>query len=436
MRMQEIIAAKRDGKSLSEPEIRFWIRGCVDGTIPDYQSAALLMAIVLRGMDARETALLTEAMADSGERIPSTDIPGALDKHSTGGVGDKATLAVVPLAAASGVPLCKMSGRGLGHTGGTVDKLASIPGYQCKLSPEQMVAQVKTIGACLCGQSARLAPADARLYALRDATATVPSVPLIVASILSKKLAGGAQTFVFDVKAGGGALMPTVEDARVLARALVDASQASGRQASAMVTDMEQPLGRMVGNALEVREAIELLDPRTTASADPRLRELCIALTSEAVAIHRGILESDAQRIVETVLADGSGLATFRSIVDAQGGDVRVVDDPGLLPRAELRLPVVAQEDGFVAGIDAREVGETVVALGGGRARKEDTIDPAVGVEILAPVGARVFAGGTLAWVHAPDAERGTEAVLRIEAAFRLGTQADAGNPVVLERIV
>lgn len=435
MRMQEIIAAKRDGRLLSESEIRFWIRGCVDGTIPDYQSAALLMAIVLRGMDTRETAVLTEAMADSGERIASTEIPGALDKHSTGGVGDKATLVVVPLAAAAGVPLCKMSGRGLGHTGGTVDKLASIPGYQCERSPEQMVAQVKAIGACLCGQSERLAPADARLYALRDATATVPSVPLIVASILSKKLAGGAQTFLFDVKAGGGALMPTVEDARVLATALVEASKAAGRRASAMVTDMEQPLGRMVGNALEVREAIELLDPRTNASADRRLRELCVALAAEAVAVHRAIPEADAQAVVETVLRGGSGLAYFRAIAGAQGGDVRVVDDPGLLPRAELRLPVLSPEDGFVAGIGAREVGETVVALGGGRARKEDSIDPAVGVEIAAPVGARVSAGETLAWVHASDAERGADAVTRIQAVFDFDGRPPAPTPVIIDRI-
>ncbi len=427
--MQDIIAAKRDGKSLSGSEIRFWIRGCVDGTIPDYQSASLLMAIVLRGMDAQETAAMTEAMADSGERIASTDIPGAMDKHSTGGVGDKATLVVVPLAAAAGVPICKMSGRGLGHTGGTVDKLASIPGYQCERSPEQMVAQVKAIGACLCGQSARLAPADARLYALRDATATVPSVPLIVASILSKKLAGGAQTFQFDVKAGGGALMPTVEEARALAAALVDASKAAGRQASAMVTDMEQPLGRMVGNALEV------LDRRTAGFADVRFSELCLALSVEAVAIHRGIPEPDAQAIVETVLRDGSGLALFRAIVEAQGGDVRVVDNPGLLPRAPLRLSATASADGFVTRIDARAVGETVVALGGGRARKEDSIDPAVGVEIAAAAGARVTAGETLAWVHASEAEKGADAVSRIESAFRIGSKPPTPTPVIIERI-
>jgi len=435
MRMQDIIAVKRDGGSLSDEAIRTWIRGCVDGSIPDYQSAALLMAIVLRGMDARETADLTVAMAESGARIDPGAIPGALDKHSTGGVGDKTTLVVVPLLAAAGVPICKMSGRGLGHTGGTVDKLASIPGFQLKRSPEQMVSQVLEIGACLCGQSAALAPADAKLYALRDVTGTVGSLPLIVASILSKKLAGGAGTFLFDVKAGGGALMRTISEAEALAHALVEASAAAGRRARALVTDMEQPLGRMVGNALEVREAIEALDPRTAPNADPRLRALCRELAAEGVSLMRGLEPGDAGLVVDRVWADGSALRMFRNVVAAQGGNPAVVDNPALLPVAPVVVPVAAEVAGVVGAIDARSVGTTVVGLGGGRSRKEDTIDPRVGVEIAAPVGARVAAGEPLGWVHAADRDAADAAVAAIRDAFTIGETSPAPRDIVVTRV-
>ncbi len=421
MRMVRIIAAKRDGEELSDDAIRAWIHGVVSGEVPDYQSAALLMAIVLRGMSARETATLTEAMADSGERIPVGAVPGALDKHSTGGVGDKATLVVVPILAAAGIPVCKMSGRGLGHTGGTVDKLASIPGFTLDRTPEQMVEQARSIGACLCRQGPRLAPADGRLYALRDVTATVDSVALIVASILSKKLAGGAGCFLFDVKCGDGALMRTAEDARNLANALVAASLAAGRSARALVTDMDQPLGRCVGNALEVREALDLLDPATSAEADPRLRELCVALACEGVSLALRHDGDRARDIVEDVLQGGAALASFRSLVEAQGGDARVVDDRGRLPQARMRIPILAAKSGIVAGIGARTIGEVVVALGGGRARKEDVVDPAVGVEIHVSVGAHVAAGDRLAWVHTdPDRDSG-DALERLETAFPIG---------------
>ena len=435
MRMQDIIAVKRDGGSLSNDAIRTWIRGCVDGSIPDYQSAALLMAIVLRGMDARETADLTVAMAESGARIDPGAIPGALDKHSTGGVGDKTTLVVVPLLAAAGVPICKMSGRGLGHTGGTVDKLASIPGFQLERSPEQMVSQVLEIGACLCGQSAALAPADAKLYALRDVTGTVGSLPLIVASILSKKLAGGAGTFLFDVKAGGGALMRTISEAEALARALVEASAAAGRRARALVTDMEQPLGRMVGNALEVREAIEALDPRTATNADPRLRALCRELAAEGVSLMHGLEPGDAGLVVDRVWADGSALRMFRNVVAAQGGNPAVVDNPALLPVAPVVVPVAAEVAGVVGSIDARSMGTTVVGLGGGRSRKEDTIDPRVGVEIAALVGARVAAGEPLGWVHAADRDAADAAVAAIRDAFTIGETSPAPRDIVVTRV-
>ncbi|MFM7322994.1 MAG: thymidine phosphorylase [Armatimonadota bacterium] len=431
MRMVEIIAAKRDGGALSGEAIRTWIRGVLDGTIPDYQSAALLMAIVWRGMDTTETAALTEAMADSGVRIPVGAVPGAIDKHSTGGVGDKATLVVVPILAAAGVPVCKMSGRGLGHTGGTVDKLASIPGFQLQRTPEQMVEQALSIGACLCGQGPQLAPADGRLYALRDVTGTVNSLPLIVASILSKKLAGGAGAFLFDVKAGGGALMRTTEEALALANALVDASRSAGRRARALVTDMDQPLGRCVGNALEVREALDVLDPSTYGATDQRLRTLCTELAVEGLLL-AGLPDRHAARsAVETALASGSALARFEDIVTAQGGDPRVVRDRSLLPSAPERAPLRAPRSGTVEAIDARSVGECVVALGGGRERKEDAIDPGVGVEVLAPVGATVRVGDLLGWAHVDPARR-PEAVLKgLLDAFRIGeTQVDPG-PVV-----
>ena len=358
-----------------------------------------------------------------------------LDKHSTGGVGDKTSLIVVPILAASGALVCKMSGRGLGHTGGTLDKLESIPGFRVGLTPEEMVDQVARVGACLAGQTDDLAPADKKLYALRDATATVGSTPLIVSSILSKKLAGGAQFFLFDVKAGGGALMRTADEARALARALVGGSVRNGRRAVAVLSDMSQPLGRTVGNALEVREAIDLL--AGVPDADPRLRELCLRLAAEGLRLAGIARDPETARLcAERLLRSGAAFAAFREIVAAQGGDVAAVDDAALLlPHARVVVAVPAVRDGYVAAIDARAIGEAVVKLGGGRARKEDAVDPSVGAVIHAPVGARVVAGDTLVEVHAASHGAAASVLDRVEAAFEIVGHPVEEPPLILEVI-
>jgi pyrimidine-nucleoside phosphorylase len=422
VRAQDIIAAKRDGRALTAEQIQAFVAGITDGSIGDDQAAAWLMAAYIRGLDDAETAHLTAAMASSGHRIAPEALPaGALDKHSTGGVGDKTTLVVVPLLAAAGAVVCKMSGRGLGHTGGTLDKLAAIPGFRSALTPDEMVAQVNgPVRACLAGQTDLLAPADKKLYALRDATATVGSLPLIVSSILSKKLAGGAPAFLFDVKVGDGALMPSRETALALADALVRGASQQGRRASAVISRMDAPLGRAVGNALEVAEAIELLDPARAPGADPRLRELCLLLTAQGLHLALGLDLARARQCAEEALTSGRGYEALRRIVVAQGGDPRVIDDPARLPTAPVILPVVAPHDGFVEGIGARAVGEWVVALGGGRARRSDAIDPAVGVVLAVGVGDGVRRGETLARVHAREPQSAEAAVSGIRDAFQV----------------
>ena len=433
MRIQDIIARKRDGAVLSADEIAFFVRSYTAGELPDYQASALLMAIYLRGMDAAETAALTGAMVDSGRRLDLSPLPHpTLDKHSTGGVGDKTSLVVVPILAAAGVPVCKMSGRGLGHTGGTLDKLESIPGFRVDLSPDEMLAQVRQVGACLAGQTTEIAPADKKLYALRDATSTVGSLPLIVSSILSKKLAGGADAFLFDVKVGSGALLPTAEAARELARALVAGARAHGRPAVALLTDMDQPLGDTIGNALEVREAILTLTPGA-GNVSPRFRELCLTLAAEGLHLAgRGEPRAEAER----VLRDGSALRVFRAIVEAQGGDVSVVDDPDRLPRAPHVLSVPAPARGTISAINAAELGTAVIELGGGRARKEDVIDHAVGLVIRRHVGARVDEGTVLAEIHAVSVAQAAGALPRVAAAFRIGPHPVSEPPLVLGREV
>lgn len=420
MRIQEIIAKKRDGYLLSSDELSFFVQGYTRGEIPDYQAAALLMAIYLRGMNPQETADLTAAMASSGEQLDLGDFIGALDKHSTGGVGDKTSLIVVPILAALGVPICKMSGRGLGHTGGTLDKLEAIPGFSVVLTPEQMVAQVHAIGACLAGQTEALAPADKKLYALRDATATVASLPLIVSSILSKKLAGGAPAFLFDVKVGKGALMKSDHDALELARALVMGAQAQGRRAVALLTDMDQPLGRTIGNALEVAEAIEVLT--SPDRADPRLRELCCQLAEEGLVLSQGVTRGDASQEVHRVLHSGAAASKFAELIAAQGGDATVVAHPERLAQAPLRLRVVAREAGYVTHFDTQALGEIVVRLGGGRATKDAEIDPAVGITLARRQGESVQVGQLLAQVHACDTSPLDDLMEAVYGAIRLGS--------------
>ncbi len=420
MRATEIIEKKRDGGELTTEEIRWFVEGYTRDSIPDYQAAAWLMAIFLRGMSPRETLDLTLAMADSGDRLDlSPVIPYAVDKHSTGGVGDKVSLVVLPLVAAAGVPVAKMSGRGLGFSGGTIDKLESIAGYRVELSDEEFMQQVRDHGIVLCGQTKSLAPADGKLYALRDVTGTVPSLPLIASSIMSKKLAAGANAIVLDVKVGSGAFMKRVEEARELARIMVEIGSGAGREMVALLSDMNQPLGCAVGNALEVREAIETL--RGGGPAD--LRQHCLVIGAHMVRLGRqetgsGALAEAIAELAE-LMDSGGGFEKFRELVNAQGGDVSMVDDPQRLPRARLVEDIPAGADGFVAAVDALAVAQATLELGAGRARKSDPIDPAVGVVVRCKVGDQVRAGDPLFTIHANDGAKLAQARALLEQAVQ-----------------
>ncbi len=434
MHMVEIIEKKRDGKALSTEEIEFFVRGYTEGTIPDYQVAALLMAIVLRGMDDRETRDLTMAMARSGEMLDLSDIaPIVVDKHSTGGVGDKVSLVVAPAVAACGLPVGKMSGRGLGFSGGTLDKLESIPGYRTDLTVEEFKAQLRRIGIVLTGQSANLAPADGKLYALRDVTGTVPSIPLIVSSIMSKKIAAGADAIVLDVKTGSGAFMKTVEAARTLAEGMVRIGQEVGRRVTALISDMNQPLGFAVGNALEVKEAIETLH----GGGPEDFREHCLVVAGEMLYLGgKAADEAEGRRMIEAAIADGRAWAKFRELVEAQGGDTAYIDEPERLPKAALIETVAAQADGYLAHVQADEIGMAVVALGGGREKKGDPIDHAVGVVMHVKVGQAVAVGEPLFTVHANDEAKLREAKQRILAALRFESEPVEPLPLFYDRIV
>ncbi len=435
MRPYEVIHRKRDGRPLPAEAIRELVEGYVAGSVPDYQMAAFCMAVFFRGMDAAELGALTRAMLESGEVLDLSAVPGPkVDKHSTGGVGDKVSLALAPLAAACGVRVPMISGRGLGHTGGTLDKLESIPGFRVDLPVERFRELVASVGACLVGQTERLAPADGRLYALRDVTATVESIPLIAASILSKKLAEGIDALVLDVKVGSGAFMKRAEEARELARTLTGVGREFGKRVSALLTDMDQPLGRAVGNALEVREAIETL----RGGGPPDLREVTVALAAEMLVLG-GVApgEAEARARVEAALADGSGLRKLREIVEAQGGDRRAVDDPERLPQGRDAREGRSGAAGVVAAIDAEEVGLAAVELGAGRSRVEDEVDAAAGLVLHRKVGDRVERGEPLCTLHlgragGAAAERVAE---RLRAAWRIGDRAPPARPVVLERI-
>jgi pyrimidine-nucleoside phosphorylase/thymidine phosphorylase len=410
------------------------VDGFTRGEVPDYQMAAFCMAVFFRGMDPEEVSALTGAMLRSGDVLDLSDVPGAkVDKHSTGGVGDKVSLALAPLVAACGVRVPMISGRGLGHTGGTLDKLEAIPGFRTDLPPDRFRALVRDVGACLVGQTARLAPADRRLYALRDVTATVESIPLIAASIMSKKLAEGIDALVLDVKVGPGAFMKTAADARTLARTLAGIGRAAGKRVTALLTDMSQPLGRAVGNALEVGEAVELL--RGGGPAD--LREVTVALGAEMLLLGGGAADgASARRAIEGAIADGRGLAKLEEIVAAQGGDPAGLRDPGRLPRAPRTYEVPAPAAGFVQAIDCEAIGLAAVALGAGRAKVEDRVDPAVGIVVHRRIGDRVERGEPLCTVHEGDgSEPRARAGARLAGAFRIGEERAAPPPLVLERI-
>jgi pyrimidine-nucleoside phosphorylase len=421
MNVLEVLAHKRDGLEHSPEEIRFLLDGYLNGSIPDYQVSAWLMAVVTRGMTRAETLSLTNAMVASGEVLDLSAIPGfKVDKHSTGGVGDKVTLIAGPLAAACGVPVPKLSGRGLAHTGGTLDKLESVPGFRVELTPDEFIAQVREVGLAVAAQSPRMVPADKALYALRDVTATVPSVPLIASSVMSKKLAAGADGIVLDVKSGRGAFMPDVASAVELARVMVEIGESAGRRTVALITAMDSPLGRSVGNALEVREALDVLG----GGGDEELREVSVRVAAEMCRL-AGVDRDPAETI-----ADGSALARFKRMLAAQGG--RLADG---LPKAPVQVAVPAPGSGWVEAIDALEVGYASVELGAGRLRRGEPIDHAAGIVIELQVGDRVEVGRPLAVLHAATRELTDRAAERLLRAWRIGEHEVVRPPHILERV-
>ncbi|MEI6669296.1 MAG: thymidine phosphorylase [Acidobacteriota bacterium] len=434
MRAVDIIRKKRDGHGLDRDEIDHFVAGATDGSWPDYQISALLMAIVLRGMSDEETAWLTDAMARSGARLDLTRLPGRkVDKHSTGGVGDKTSLILAPLAAACGVIVPMMSGRGLGHTGGTLDKLESIPGFKVDMSAREVVDALADTGCVIVGQTRDIAPADRRLYRLRDVTATVESIPLITASIMSKKLAEGIDALVLDVKVGRGAFMKTAQDAEQLARAMVRAGQLAGVRTEAVLTRMDAPLGRAVGNALEVVESIETL--RGEGPAD--LTVLSVLLAARMVLMAgQAASPGDAERLVRRALTSGEGLAKFRQMVVRQGGDAAVVDDPRRLALASGREMVCAARSGYVTGLDAMLVGRAAAALGAGRATAEDRVDFGVGIKVVATLGALVRAGEPILELFHRDGLGLREAIELAGQAVELGSAPPAPQPLMVGEIV
>jgi len=433
MRAVDIILSKRDGRSLTRDEIRFFVDGVTAGSLPDYQASALLMAILLRGMTSDETAWLTDAMVHSGVRVDLAEIPGVkVDKHSTGGVGDKTSLILAPLAAACGVPVPMMSGRGLGHTGGTLDKLEAIPGFRVNLSLEEMKTALARVGCAMIGQTAQIAPADKKLYALRDVTGTVESIPLISASIMSKKIAEGIDALVLDVKTGSGAFMKTAADSRRLAESLVSIGNASGVKTEAIITAMDAPLGRAVGNALEVVECIDVL--KGGGPAD--LVAVSVELTARMLVLGKVARDRDeAEQKARGAIQSGAGLDRFRQIVEAQGGDPKVVDDYARLPHVSDRYVVAADRAGFVSRIDAELIGRASVALGAGRDRVEDPVDPAVGIMVLAKPGDAVRAGDPILELHYRERGRLETATRLTSQAITIGDQRPAATRLIVDEV-
>ncbi len=433
MRAIDVIMTKRDGGVLSQEEIAFFVDGVTRGAIPDYQVSAWLMAVLLRGMTPQETAWLTDAMVHSGVRVDLSDIPGLkVDKHSTGGVGDKTSLILAPLAAACGVSVPMMSGRGLGHTGGTLDKLESIPGFRVNLSIEEMRSALRRTGVAMMGQTAQIAPADKKLYAMRDVTGTVESIPLISASIMSKKIAEGIDALVLDVKTGSGAFMKTPEASRRLAESLVSIGAAAGVRTEAVITAMDAPLGRAVGNALEVAECIEVL--RGGGPAD--LVDVSVELTARMLVLGRVAADRpQANARVRAAIASGEGLERLRRIIENQGGDPGVVDDVSRLPAAPERHVIKADRAGYVTRMDAGLVGRASVMLGAGRDRVEDPVDPSVGIRVLAKPGDGVSAGDGLLELHYADAARRDSAIALLAQAFSVGEAAPSPAPLLVDEV-
>lgn len=433
MRATDLIIKKRYDGELTPDEIAWLIRGYVRGDVPDYQMAAWAMAVVWHGMTDRETTALTLAMARSGEQIDLHDVvPLTVDKHSTGGVGDKTSLVLLPLVAAVGLPVAKMSGRGLGFTGGTLDKLEAIPGFRVDLSADEFRQTVRDVGLVIAGQSAELAPADKQLYALRDVTGTVDSIPLIAASIMSKKLAAGADCIVLDVKVGRGAFMTTLADARELARRMVAIGRGAERCVGAVLTSMEQPLGHAIGNALEIKEAIAALHGHGPAD----LHELCLVLGTQLVLLAgKAATPADAQVMLRDAWASGAAWQKFCTMVERQGGDVATLADPALLPEATTKEPVTAPHDGYITHIDTLVLANVVRELGGGRQHKDDAIDPSVGIVLQHKIGDFVAHGAPLATIHASHTAAVDLIRERVRAAFALSTEQPAAQPLIIETI-
>lgn len=432
MRMVDVIHNKRNGQALTDEEIQFFVEGYTKGDIPDYQASAFMMAIYFQGMNPRETAVLTKAMVDSGETIDLSGIQGhKVDKHSTGGVGDKVTFIVGPLVASAGVPVAKMSGRGLGHTGGTLDKLEAIDGLQIEMSKEKFIDNVNKYKLAVAGQTGNLAPADKKLYALRDVTATVEAIPLIAGSIMSKKLASGADSIVLDVKTGSGAFMKTLEDSEALAKEMVAIGNNLGRKTVAIISDMNQPLGFEVGNANEIKEAVDILQG---AKVDD-LRDLSLEIASHMTVLAGAFSDYDeARTTLEANLENGQAFEAFRQFIIAQGGDVSMIDDTTKLPQAKFHVDVTADEEGFVAEIDAESIGTAAMYLGAGRATKEDEINHAVGITLKKKIGDTVQKGDVLVTLHA-DSESAENSMEKVKQAYRFSPEK-VDRPTLIHKVI
>lgn len=432
MRMYDIIHKKRDGNALSEQEIRYFVNGYTNGDIPDYQVSALLMAIYFNGMNDFETAVLTDSMTKSGKTIDLSRF-GTLsaDKHSTGGVGDKTTLIVAPIVASLGGMVAKMSGRGLGHTGGTVDKLEAIKGFKTSLSTEEFMNIAESVGVVVAGQTENLAPADKKLYALRDVTATVESVPLIASSVMSKKLASGAQNIVLDVKCGSGAFMKTPADAAKLAKKMVEIGAYRGRQVRAIVTNMDKPLGNAIGNALEVKEAVGVL----RGEIKGELREICISLSANMLSLCLQKDIRDCEKACENAIDSGEAFAKFKDWISAQGGDLEVIENTDLLPASEFTVPVISRESGYIQSINAEQAGLCSVILGAGRANKNDSIDMSAGIVMQKTVGDYIGKGEAIAFLHTNRHEVIDYASRLFIDAIKIGGEKPPAEPLIYEII-
>jgi len=432
MRTYDIIKKKRDGGVLTDEEIKFFVEGYTNGKIPDYQAAALLMAIYFQGMNDHETSMLTKYMAESGDMVDLSPIPGIkVDKHSTGGVGDKTTLVVGPIVASCGVPVAKMSGRGLGHTGGTLDKLESIPNFKTSISTSDFIEIVKKIGLSVVGQTGNLAPADKKLYALRDVTATADIAPLIVSSIMSKKIAAGSDAILLDVKTGSGAYAKTVDKAIDLAKAMVTIGEHVGRKTVALITDMDKPLGYAVGNSLEVTEAIDTLKGHGPSD----LTEVCLNLAANMLYLaQKGSIE-ECMELAKGALKSGRALAKFREMVTAQGGDVSVIDNTNLFKKSPIVHEIIADQDGWITSMNTEQCGIASVVLGAGRESKDDVIDHSAGIVLKAKTGDQVRKGQVIAELHTSKADAVTTAEYIIKQAISIGSARPAVTPLIHARV-